>query len=112
MAEAYTAEKLLALLEDKYGEEAAPEVAVQLNTWLARGDGVAVYENHDLSHIDMGHIKITSFGGSQAQLVNADHDPCPPERLPDGLPARHINWRYVLIGTYQGGLLPLRVVTP
>jgi hypothetical protein len=109
MTKDYTAQELTALLAEKYGDEAAPEVAVQLNTWLARGDGVAVYENNDLSHYDMGHVKITSFGGRDAQLKDTHHDPNPPERLPDGLPKGHINWRYTLVGTYRGAALPLVV---
>lgn len=111
MAENYTAEKLLELLAGKYGEEAVPDVTAQLNGWLARGDGVAVYENHDLTHNEMGDVKITSFGGPRAMLEDSHHDPNPPERLPDGLPAGHINWRYVLVGTYRGDPLPVVVKT-
>lgn len=100
----YTAAELSALLAEKY-EEYAPEATALMNRWLARGDGVAVYENHDLSHVAMGDVKIVSYGGQMAQLEDTKHDPNPPERLPDGLPAGHINWRYTLIGTYRGAVL-------
>ena len=60
--------------------------------WLERGDGVAVYENHDLGHSNAGHRKFVSFGSSAAQLETDD----PPRRLPD---IGEINWRYQLIST-------------
>jgi hypothetical protein len=107
----YTAPELRALLDEKYGPGAAPEVVAQINAWLERGDGVAVYENHDLSHSEMGDVKICSFGSPAAQLEDTHHDPNPPRRLPDGLPAGHINWRYQLVGTYRGASLALEVTS-
>jgi hypothetical protein len=105
----YTATQLTGLLAEKYGPDAVPDVAGQLNGWLARGDGVAVYENHDLGHQDLGDVKIASFGSPAAMLEDTNHSPNPPQRLPDGLPAGHINWRYTLVGTYRGAPLPLEV---
>lgn len=67
-----------------------------INRWLARGDGAAVYENHDLGHPMAGHIQVASYGSDAAQLETDD----PPERLPDI--GHQINWRYMLIGTYRG----------
>lgn len=67
-----------------------------INRWLARGDGAAVYENHDLGHPEVGHVQITSYGSSAAQLETDE----PPSRLPDI--GGQINWRYQLIGTYRG----------
>jgi hypothetical protein len=61
--------------------------------WLARGDGAAVYENHDLGHRDLGLGRLISYGSPAAQ-IEADY---PPDRLPD-FPGE-INWRYVLIAT-------------
>jgi hypothetical protein len=72
----------------------------QVNIWLARGDGIAVYRNEDLGHLDVGLIKIVSFGSPEAQL----EDPEPPTQLPDI--GGEINWRYQLHGTYRGEALP------
>jgi hypothetical protein len=61
--------------------------------WLARGDGAAVYENHDMGHRDLGLGRLISFGSPAAQIETE----YPPDRLPD-FPGE-INWRYVLIAT-------------
>jgi hypothetical protein len=63
--------------------------------WLARGDGIGVYENHDLGHPDIGHKQFVSFGSAAAQLETDD----PPTRLPDI--GGRINWRYSLVGTHR-----------
>lgn len=61
--------------------------------WLSRGDGVAVYENHDLGHPEVGHRQWMSYGGTAAQL-EVD---TPPTTLPDI--GGRIHWRYQLIAT-------------
>jgi hypothetical protein len=61
--------------------------------WLSRGDGVAVYENHDMGHRDLGLGRMISYGSPAAQ-IEASY---PPDRMPD-FPGE-INWRYVLIAT-------------
>lgn len=66
-----------------------------IQAWLDRGDGCAVYENHDLGHPDRGHRKCVSYGSKVAQL----EEETPPNRLPDI--GSEINWRYVLIGTLR-----------
>jgi hypothetical protein len=64
-----------------------------IQAWFNRGDGCAVYENHDMGHPGMGDKKFVSYGSPTAQLeVNE-----PPQRLPDI--GGDINWRYWLIGT-------------
>lgn len=73
--------------------------ATQMNLWLERGDGVAVYENHDLGHPQLGHKQFVSFGSEKAMLEVEE----PPQRLPDI--GNAINWRYQLVGTYRGDLL-------
>lgn len=83
-------------------EEQYPPIVEGMNVWLRRGDGIAVYENHDFGHPDLGDRKFVSFGSAQAMLETE----MPPERMPD-FPAQ-INWRYQLIGTYKGKALPLR----
>jgi hypothetical protein len=67
--------------------------------WLERGDGVAVYENHDFGSPGLGDHQIVSYGSPAAQLVTD----FPPERLPDI--GNQINWRFTLVGTYRGGKL-------
>ena len=102
------------------------QVSELTERWLARGDGVAVFENHDLGHRDLGQGRLCSYGSAQAQLepfcarcsqplervdvngllefVHQDPEPAdghapvyPPTRMPD-FPSQ-INWRYVLIAT-------------
>ena len=86
-------------------EELLAEVGPQdtvfpmLNRWLARGDGIAVYENVDLGHPEQGHKQFVSFGSPSAML----EAPEAPHRLPDIGDA--INWRYQLCGTYRGEAL-------
>ena len=70
-----------------------------VNRWLQRGDGIAVYENHDLGHPELGHRQFVSFGSPAAQLETDT----PPEGLPDI--GGRINWRYRLVGVYRGELL-------
>ena len=82
-------------------EDDAPAVLAQVTGWLERGDGAAVYENHDLGHPQLGMPKIVSFSSPAAQLEAGS----PPERLPDI--GGQINWRFVLVGTYR-----LKVVAP
>jgi hypothetical protein len=68
----------------------------QVNKWLARGDGVAVYQNQDLSHPEIGHRQYLSYGSPEAQLEVDE----PPERMPDI--GQAINWRYTLVGKHRG----------
>lgn len=70
-----------------------------INRWLARGDGLAIYENHELGHPDAGHRQLVSFGSPAAQLETDT----PPQRLPDI--GGRINWRYQLVATYRGETL-------
>lgn len=67
----------------------------KIGVWLDRGDGVAVYENHDLGHPEIGKQQIVSFGSPAAQLEVDE----PPTTLPDIGGA--INWRYQLVATYR-----------
>lgn len=89
--------KTLSHIEARYGMD--PTIIPVINRWLERGDGLAVYENHDLGHSEVGHRQYLSFGSPSAQLEMED----PPERLPDIGDA--INWRYVLVGVYRGAAL-------
>lgn len=69
----------------------------------ARGDGLAIYVNHDLGHPDLGQWQIVSYGGPESQLetrgsrnwINFRHgDDVIPRTLPDI--GGRINWRYML----------------
>ena len=75
-----------------------PEIVAMVNTWLARGDGAAVYENHDLGSRNAGEARIASFGSPEAALGTDE----PPEILPDI--RRQVNWRYQLVGRYRRDL--------
>ena len=59
--------------------------------WLARGDGIAVYQNMALDSSTMGRRKYMSYGSPEAQLEME----VPPLRLPDIGP--QINWMFQLI---------------
>jgi hypothetical protein len=106
MAKEYTGEEVLAILKEWGGVDGSSEADVwlwettrKMNEWLLRGDGIAVYENQDLGHSEVGEKKFVSFGSPAAQLEVAT----PPDQLPDT--TKSINWRYVLIGTYKGAVL-------
>lgn len=77
-------------------EEDMVDAARQMNVWLERGDGVAVYENVDLGHPGLGHKQFVSFGSPKAQLEVEE----PPTRMPDI--GAQINWRYHLKAVYRG----------
>lgn len=81
-----------------------PDTIAQVNAWLARGDGIAVYENADLGHRELGHRQYLSYGSPAAQLEVET----PPTRLPDI--GGRINWRYQLVGVHRG--TPLANVLP
>lgn len=81
------------------------------NSWLRRGDGIAVYENklieapakHKRGEPDDQRInadmQFVSYGSPAAQIETEE----PPARLPDI--GGRLNWRYQLIGTYKGAEL-------
>lgn len=71
-------------------------IASVVTAAFERGDGVAFYENHDLSHPMLGDVKAVTFGSADAWM-EADE---PPMRMPDT--PSGINWRYQLTGTYRG----------
>lgn len=88
-----TRDELLKLIGDHF--ESLPEVVGAINRWTDRGDGVAVYRNHDLGRIGCGSVQLVSFGSKAAQLETDT----PPQRLPDI--GGNINWRYQLEATYR-----------
>lgn len=90
----FTGQEFREYVERQY-EDQAPDVLALVTRWLARGDGAAVYENHDLGHRDLGNCQIVSYGSPAAQLETAEA----PERLPDI--GGRVNWRYTLVGTYS-----------
>ena len=90
--EHFTVEQIAAMV--------AAEHHAQVNRWLARGDGVAVYRNVAGDSRDFGHRQFASYGSPAAQLETE----IPPERLPDI--GSQVNWRYALEGTYRGEPIP------
>lgn len=88
----YTREELDSLLSQ---EDLLLDATEKIERWLARGDGVAVYRNHDLGHPNLGHVQIVSYGSPDAQLEVDE----PPTTLPDI--GNAINWRYQLEGVYR-----------
>lgn len=67
-----------------------------MDRWVSRGDGVAVYENHDLSSRHLGDRQYVSYGSPAAQLEVTE----PPSTMPDIGSA--INWRYQLVAVHGG----------
>ena len=67
-----------------------------INQWLEDGKGVAVYENRDLGHPEVGHRQYLTISTFAREPWNGT----PPEILPDT--ADRINWRYCLVGIYTG----------
>lgn len=49
----------------------------------------AAYQNHDLGHRDLGHLKFLAVGPENTFKT-------PPEKMPDTINA--INWRYIFVG--------------
>ena len=79
----------------------------RFNRMLTRGDGIAVYQNQDLSHYDVGNKRFVSYGSPDAffEPEYCDENGDPPIKHPDT--PTEILWRYQLIGTYKGDALEL-----
>lgn len=104
-----TAQRIIAALTDWGGIDDTPEAAEwlitvinRMNGWIERGDGIAMYENADLKHPNLGDKRFVSYGSAAAQLETDT----PPQTLPDGIGGT-INWRYTLTGTYRGSPLTI-----
>lgn len=80
---------------DHVDPELQSEARHQFERWLNRGDGIAVYENVDLGHPELGHRQWISYGSPEAQLEGDTA----PALLPDI--GNRINWRYALEGVYR-----------
>jgi hypothetical protein len=91
MMEIWDKAKLVSYVEEQYGENSTDTIQI-IERWLQRGDGAAIYTNHDLGSASVGEPRIVSYGSPAAQLEVSE----PPEQLPDGLPAGAINWRFRL----------------
>jgi hypothetical protein len=76
------------------GDEAPdPEVLEELRHSRATLPGTKwmAYQNHDLQHPQLGHLKFLAVGPRNTMKL-----PAPP-RLPD-MPGEPPHWRYVLVG--------------
>lgn len=102
----YTKDEISEILSDQFDDlddvSLLADAIRKINRWLARGDGVAVYENVDLGHPFLGHKQFLSFG-SDAAILEVEREEDLPDRLPDT--PTTINWRYYLQGTYRGEAL-------
>lgn len=94
MSKQFTEEEFRTYINQRWGV-LAPRTVAQIWTWLTRGDGAAIYENHEMGNPEAGNPQIVSYGSPSAQ-IEADE---PPELLPDI--GNQINWRYVLVGTFR-----------
>ena len=79
----------------EYTSELSDESRAVIERWLARGDGVAVYENGLIGDKNAGRRQFVSFGSNAALLPGYD----PPARMPDI--GTDINWRYTLKFAYR-----------
>lgn len=96
MTTIYQTETELRNLLAEWNEDWADNQAIpMIRKWIERGDGAAVYRNHDLGSPELGSFQIASFGSPAATLETAT----PPAILPDF--PRKINWRYALDGIYD-----------
>lgn len=64
----YTVEEFLTEALDEFNDPEHPFPFAQVNGWLERGDGVAVYQNEDLGHYALGRRLFVSFGSAAAQI--------------------------------------------
>jgi hypothetical protein len=95
-----TATSLVELIDAWYEEP--HDVKRRVEGFLQAGsEGIAVYENVDLGHPNLGDKVILPFGPDNT-ITGYPPDCCPVE-LPDG----RMSWRYWLHGVYVGG--PLEV---
>lgn len=89
----------------------------------ARGDGIAVYVNHDLGHPELGQIQVMSYGSDASQLETRNIDTLSEDNrkayvrgtaifgedlVPTTLPdiGGRINWRYQLEAVVPAGPVP------
>lgn len=80
----HTRDELLAMVD--------PEVVDRITAMLDGGLKIAVYENNDLGHPDLGRKVFLSYGGPTSTWQE------PPPFAPDTAEAG-LGWRYLLAGT-------------
>lgn len=87
-------------------EQYVADVLALYDRSLQRGDGVVVYENHDLGHPELGERQYVSYGGQASQLETRGDQPAGQfylaatgDSIPTTLPdiGGRINWRYQLV---------------
>jgi len=105
--EVWTKEKLFEYVLEQYGDQAL-DAKNLIERWLSRGDGAAIYTNHDLGSSTVGEPRIVSYGSRNANLEGR----VPPVRLPDGLPAGAVNWRFQLDAVCGGPASTMRDLCP
>lgn len=88
-----TREEMANVVTEFYGDQ-ADDVMRQIDGWLADGRSVALYQNAEFGHPEMGAPKIGTCGPEAAQFPGE-----PPTTFPD-MPGE-INWRYQLTGVLR-----------
>jgi len=67
----------------------APGARPIFERWLARGDAIAVFRNHDLGHPQVGHTLFVPLDSEERGQVEVGRT-----RAPDG--NHGLGWRYLL----------------
>lgn len=98
----------LAQLLDSAGDEQTKRAVHALyERAVVRKDGVAVYENEDLNHSELGHMQFVTYGSDACQIAGRRA----PRTLPDI--GNRINWRYQLKAVAGGaGVDEDRILAP
>lgn len=85
-----TAAQLLTIADESIHE--------QLRALVATGRHVAVYENHDLGHYELGRLVFLTYGGDDSTFAE------PPACAPDS-PQYGLGWRYLPVAIYTASTI-------
>lgn len=98
-----TAGEITSRLTAQHGTR-AEAIITQVNEWLSRGHGIAVYTHDSSDYPGAGEWFVTDYGTEYSTIPEAD----PPDNMPREAARGGIQyWRYTLVGTFRGpGRLP------
>jgi len=108
MSKTLTSDEMVVILREDAGDHFSflTSTRDRVNEWLARGDGIAVYQNEDLGSRNVGARRFVSFGSHDAMIETDD----PTRQMPGA--RGEITWRYQLEATYRGAPLVFVVDNP